>query len=754
MTWLFPLYLLGAAAIIGPILMHLRRRPPQDRVEFSSLMFLDAQPPMPVSKRRLEHWLLLLLRCLALILLALMFARPLWRGEETAALSQNHATLILVDRSASMQRADLWPRAQAEAARLLAAATPADRLALATFDRDFTPLWTFSEDASSASTRTATANQRLQQTRPGWASTDLGLALVQATTLFTSQPGLTGLKKRIIVLTDFQEGTRLDALRSQVWPETIAVSLHRLDAPDSDNLSLSLAATTTEDNNEDDNTASLPTSSPRRPTARLRLSNTRDSKAANFTLAWEKGGAEAITGYLPPGATRVLTAPPIADESQARTLLLTGDAWDFDNRVFIAPPQPRPVHILFIGDESTRNEAASPLFYLSRALQQTPTLLPTLQVIPSSSATSIPAETDIVFTSGTPLQLPLAQALHTFMENGGMVVTVVEDTTTPAILSTLSSAPAAAIALSPAAPSQDYLMLAQVDIAHPLLRPFADERLRDFTKLRFWKHRSLSLSEAATPFLKVIASFDDRTPAILTSSPGKGTLILLTSGWHPADSQLALSTKFVPLLYGWLEAAGFHNEPASSLLVGDAFPQEANTQILTPDGHPLSQSTALTPGLYTITGARTPSSASQTQSPSPSAPISPGARTPPSATQTPSPSAPSSPGARTPSSASQTQNPSPSAQTPRLIAVNLPPEETRITPLEPNKLLEFGLPLDSPSTDLTPSPPEDRERLATTEQEGRQRAWLWLLTALLLLLALETWLSGRIRHPTPQPTYS
>ncbi|MEQ1752257.1 MAG: BatA domain-containing protein, partial [Prosthecobacter sp.] len=79
MTWLFPLYLLGGSAIIGPILMHLRRRPPQDRVEFSSLMFLDAQTPMPVSKRRLENWLLLLLRCLALLLLALMFARPLWR---------------------------------------------------------------------------------------------------------------------------------------------------------------------------------------------------------------------------------------------------------------------------------------------------------------------------------------------------------------------------------------------------------------------------------------------------------------------------------------------------------------------------------------------------------------------------------------------------------------------------------------------------------------------------------------------------
>ena len=108
MNWLFPIYLAGAAAILAPILLHLRRRPPQDRVEFSSLLFLDAQTPMPVSKRRLENWLLLLLRCLALILLALMFSRPFWPSEQSVTASASRASLILIDRSASMRREDLW----------------------------------------------------------------------------------------------------------------------------------------------------------------------------------------------------------------------------------------------------------------------------------------------------------------------------------------------------------------------------------------------------------------------------------------------------------------------------------------------------------------------------------------------------------------------------------------------------------------------------------------------------------------------
>ena len=72
MTWLFPLYLAGAAAILLPILLHLRRRPPKEKVVFSSLMFLEKSPEVLTKRNRLERLLLLTLRCLALLLLALM----------------------------------------------------------------------------------------------------------------------------------------------------------------------------------------------------------------------------------------------------------------------------------------------------------------------------------------------------------------------------------------------------------------------------------------------------------------------------------------------------------------------------------------------------------------------------------------------------------------------------------------------------------------------------------------------------------
>ena len=186
MNWLFPLYLAGAAAIIAPILLHLRRRPPQDRVEFSSLLFLDAQTPVPVSKRRLENWLLLLLRCLALILLALMFSRPFIQSESTAAASPDSATLILLDRSASMRRADLWKQAIAEAEKQLKAAKLTDRIALAVFDRELTTVWSFEEDRNTPANRLTAIQTRLAALSPTWNATQLDRALIAAVPRFDS----------------------------------------------------------------------------------------------------------------------------------------------------------------------------------------------------------------------------------------------------------------------------------------------------------------------------------------------------------------------------------------------------------------------------------------------------------------------------------------------------------------------------------------------------------------------------------------
>jgi|UniRef100_UPI00378497DF hypothetical protein len=666
MNWLFPLYLAGAAAIIAPILLHLRRRPPQDRVEFSSLLFLDAQTPVPVSKRRLENWLLLLVRCLALILLALMFSRPFIQSESTAAASPNIATLILLDRSASMRRADLWKQAIAEAEKQLKAAKLTDRIALAVFDRELTTVWSFEEDRNTPANRLTAIQTRLAALTPTWNATQLDRALIAAVPSFDSST--TSLKKRIHLISDLQEGTKLDALRTIAWPAELTLSIHRLDSATNDNLSIALAA------REDDRSADA--------LVRIRLSNTRDSALRDFNLAWKDAPkSDAITAQIPPGASRILTAPP--NSTNATTLTLAGDTHDFDNRIFIAPPQPRTVRIHFLGKDATRDEASAPLYYLARALQSTATLAPVL-----TADEKLPAQpADILFIVGS----APADGLRDYIERGGFLVTVPSDAT---LLKTLTGLDLTVTADT----SDEYRMLADVKTEHPLLKPFADPKLRDFTKLRFWKHRHIEI-KTANPSLETLATFDNGHPAILSARIGKGTLIVLASGWHPGDSQFALSTKFVPLLYGWLAAAGFSHDPAATLLVGDSLPLDASQAHTITD--PENKTLSLKPG-ETFTSAQI--------------------------------------GLHKAQSTSLTQT----------FAINLPPDEGRVLPLEPQKLAEYGINLSTASDTGAASETTD-QRLTATDTEQRQNLWWWFLVTLLAVLLLETAIAGRLKWSAQSP---
>jgi len=670
MSWLFPLYLAGAAAIIAPILLHLRRRPPQDRVEFSSLLFLDAQTPVPVSKRRLENWLLLLLRCLALILLALMFSRPFVQSESAAAASPNHATLILLDRSASMRRGDLWKQAVAEAESQLKAAKLTDSIALAVFDRELTTVWSFEEDRNTPANRLTVAQSRLAELTPNWNATQLDRSLIAAVPSFDSSTAT--LKKRIHLISDLQEGTKLDALRTIAWPAELTLSIHRLDTATNDNLSIALAA------REDDGSADA--------LVRIRLSNTRDSALRDFTLAWQDAPkSDAITAQIPPGASRILTAPP--NSTNATTLTLTGDTHDFDNRIFIAPPQPRSVRIHFLGKDATRNKASAPLYYLARALQPTATLAPVL-----TADEKLPAQpADILFIVGN----APADGLRDYIERGGFLVTVPSDAT---LLKTVTGLDLTVTADT----SDEYRMLADVKTEHPLLKPFADPKLRDFTKLRFWKHRHIQgagVSDPQQKTLETLATFDNGHPAILSARIGKGTLIVLASGWHPGDSQFALSTKFVPLLYGWLAAAGFSHDPAATLLVGDSLPLDATQSHTITD--PENKPDSLKPG-ETFTTSQI--------------------------------------GLHKIQSAAHTQ----------VVAVNLPPDEGRVLPLEPQKLAEYGIKLASTSDTASASETTD-QRLTATDTEQRQNLWWWFLVTLLAVLLLETVLAGRSKWSAQSP---
>lgn len=119
MRFLFPLGLLVAVAVVGPLVAHLlRRRKPDERV-FPAARLVPTAPPVARRRAHLEDRGLLALRAVAILALALLAASPLVRCQKLALDRHGGASIalaIVIDDSMSM-RAELPPSERRGGAR-------------------------------------------------------------------------------------------------------------------------------------------------------------------------------------------------------------------------------------------------------------------------------------------------------------------------------------------------------------------------------------------------------------------------------------------------------------------------------------------------------------------------------------------------------------------------------------------------------------------------------------------------------------
>lgn len=94
-------FLAAGLAVAVPIVIHLLFRQRTRNVLIGSVRFLHQVVKEHRRRRRVRQWILLALRMLAVLLLALLFARPYW--DESQRLGLEQELVLLIDRSASMQ---------------------------------------------------------------------------------------------------------------------------------------------------------------------------------------------------------------------------------------------------------------------------------------------------------------------------------------------------------------------------------------------------------------------------------------------------------------------------------------------------------------------------------------------------------------------------------------------------------------------------------------------------------------------------
>lgn len=711
MNFLFPLFALAVAAVAIPILLHFRRQPPQKVVPFSSLMFLEQTPVPPKTRRKLEDWLLLLLRCLALILLALMFSRPFVRTQKTAPAGGGVSWCILVDASASMRREGVWEQVEEKFGHALEKVGEADTLLVAAFDDH--PRLLLNREAwqsTPVGTRRIAASSVLQDVQPSWGGTDLGEALVFGAQQLSAEDGGHVGERRIVLISDMQEGAALEALQSSSWPEHVTVTVDSVEATWKNNFTLAVAPAVTEEGPSSIDAAPSPAGREDAAQVRVRVTSSRESEAEKFTLQWA-GGGEVVEATVPAGGSRILTAPARPDSSVDGRLDLRGDTEAMDNHLFVAKPMPRAARILCVGQGLSRTETSSPLFYLSRALKPTALQVPELvEMKPADLKATDMHDADLVMLFG---ECPDAtrELLQSWVKTGGALVHVALAGDTGETLRALGAADGLKVR-----EAKEDALLQDLDFSHALLRTFAESGVRDFTRIRFWKHRILEGLDAKKD-AAIIARFDDGSPAVLEWPLEQGRVLVMAGGWHPSDSQLAVASKFVPLLYSMLDWAQGTTGSSQSTTVGEEIAAPPGwsgvIQVKRPDGKTASWNVDAQknytgtdmPGIYVLgEGAAA-----------------------------------------------------------RAVAVNLAPAEGRLAPMDAQRLADAGVKLQ-PTGSRKTTAGKDAEadavaaerRVEDSEHEQRQKGWKMLLLAALLVLLLETWLAGRrsrsaVSQSTAQP---
>ncbi|QJE94366.1 BatA domain-containing protein [Luteolibacter luteus] len=517
MAFLAPFFLAGLAALALPVLLHLRKNRPKETVVFSSLMFFDDQPPITKRRSRLQDILLLILRCIALALLVLAFARPFFPAkEDTPAPPASAAThFILIDTSASM-RGEPLENSLLAARGTIKELPDGDAIAIATFsDRLHILLDPARARSLAPGERKATALSLLDEAKADWQATHLDDAILSAVAAAGPEAPL-----QIHLFSDLQKGATLDRLRGESWPDALRIVLHP-QAP--------------QDGWTNAGVQMLPAEKQIR---RVRVTNAAGSAKSSFTLEWS-GNPAKTTITVAPGESAIFEAPEgVPNEGK---VILAGDDHAFDNEAAWTTSA-LPVVKIWHPDPSEITDTTESSYFLHRAMQ--PTADYSVEVVNTPPAEA-PA---LTITDGKAADIV---ALRKVIEEGGTALLALRDVASAKIIEELFDVKDAQ---ATEAMVQDHARFGEIDLKSPVFAPFADPRYSDFSGIRIWKYRVLPAALTAPG--TVLARYDSGDPAWISYPLGKGTLHVFTTTWRPADSQLALTTKFAPLLHSLIANAG------------------------------------------------------------------------------------------------------------------------------------------------------------------------------------------------------
>lgn len=686
MGFLLPAFLAAMAALAVPIALHLRHRDKDRPQKFPSLMFLEQLPIRTAQRRRVTDLPLLLLRALALALIVLAFARPVFqKKEEVSKTKRARAVVVLLDRSMSMGYKDVFKTAIDSAKAIINGIGTGDRVAVALFDEEAEIVQALTNDK-------AAALATLSGAKPGSRGTHFAAALRAAREALVAAPEASD---EVIVITDLQRAG-VAGLAGLDLPKAMTVRTIGVGAAERGNSAVA---------NVEIRRIVEPTRTMLGVQARVAARELTAERQAKVTLMLN-GRASGTRDVTIPvsGDVPVSFEPVLLPAGRVSgSVTIENDALTYDDTLHFALAGDDGVKILMVvpGD-ALRDETL--FFERALAVGQSPAI--TIEQVRGDQLEGPKlqgAALVVLWDSPTPTGRAGAALADWVKRGGGMAVVAGRrlaargnaGSTVAASKPGDSTAAPVTSGLVPArfVGSADRLTdrggtLGDVRLDHPLFAPFRDAAAA-LSAVRFLRYPRMEVTAGA----EVIARFDDGQPAVIDRREGTGKVVVVGMPLDAQSGDFPLQPAYLPMLKRLVLYTSGRDAPRLWRTTGQSWLLPASLKepaVTIPDGSivrpprdTVGSTIALNAaGVYAVYDGKVQGE-----------PID-------------------------------------------RLAVNAPATESDLTPVDPRELL-IGV---RQTTDTTASASDQPTR---TETESRQRFWRLLLIAATLLLFTETVFANR-----------
>ena len=525
------------AVLVGlPIVAHLTKQRPTDRVAFGAMLLVRRLVKRLRRRRSLKDLLLMVLRVLAVLLAVLAATAPRlsWQGD-VPEFGGSGRVVLVVDTSMSMALLDgggtLLARATADAARRVQDMPDGSRVGLVAFDRTSRAL---TPELTDDKGRVLAALATLEPSIHGG---DLRAALLDARRLLGGEAG------EIVLFSD-EAGPVMIPAASEELARIIESGSAVVPAPVLAN--------------------------PPRNLAVVQATYGDGIEGGQLTFRVHNYGPDRLEVpcevTLPDGAQiPVFVDVPPDGEAEARVTVpreakggvgeVHCDDPDLksDDRRWFHLPQVGASRVLVVdgdpGDTPTRSE----VYFLERALAPwggakagvTPDI-----VSPNGLTALDPGTHKLVVLANVSDPRPFGPAMRDFVRKGGSVVLGVGDNVTAdrynvALGGVLPSAFRKSVALADRA--EPPVMLELPDTSFDLFTPFSRGGRTSFTRVGAWRVMSLE-PYADGGDVTTLLRYRGGVPALVERRVGKGRVIVWTSTFDYAWTNLPLEAAFMPLM--------------------------------------------------------------------------------------------------------------------------------------------------------------------------------------------------------------